>query len=367
MSKPTYRAVVIGATGKGGYGHRQHLAFQNIEQIKLVALADEDEAGRKVALAESGAARGYADYREMLRKEQPDIVSVCPRWLDQRLPMVLDSIQAGCHVYCEKPFAMTLEHGDQMVAAAEQAGVKIAVAHFHGAYLPGINALKDLIQNGRIGTLLQMNAHGKHDHRGGGEDMMDLGVHLFNLMNFFAGDVAWMSANVTAHGRAITANDVHEGTEPLGPLAGDRIDRYFAFKSSVPGFFNSRRNSVGVNDRYGVDFIGSEGMVSLRGGTTQNNLMIYPFPLWAPFNAQQTWQPLQLDYKINNQDEFLVAHKIAVLDLIRAIEHGTEPICSGKDGTKALEMVLAAYESQISGQRVDFPMVNRQHPLNFLQ
>ena len=56
------------------------------------------------------------------------------------------------------------------------------------------------------------------------------------------------------------------------------------------------------------------------------------------------------------------------LDIIvlGAIEHGTEPRCGGKDGTKAIEMVLAAYQSQISGKRVDFSMVNWQHPLNFL-
>ncbi len=195
----------------------------------MVAVADPDPDGRARAQAEAEALRGYPEYREMLAREELDLVSVGPRWLDQRLAMVLACIDAGCHVYCEKPFAISLEDGDRMVAAARAAGVKIAVGHFHGAYLPGADRLKALIDAGRIGGLQELHAHGKHDHRGGGEDMMDLGIHLFNLMQYLAGDALWVSARVTVEGRDIEPADVHEATEPLGPVSGDRLDSYHAF------------------------------------------------------------------------------------------------------------------------------------------
>ena len=184
-------------------------------------------------------------------------------------------------MYCEKPFAISLEDGDRMVAAADAAGVRIAVGHFHGAYLPGVDRLKRLLDAGRIGRLLELHAHGKHDHRGGGEDMMDLGIHLFNLMQYLAGEVAWISAHVTVGGRDIAPRDVHEATEPLGPVAGDHIHSYFAFHDGAIGVFDSRRDSVGVNERYGMEIVGSEGIVSLRGGSTTERLMIYPYPLWG--------------------------------------------------------------------------------------
>ena len=183
-------------------------------------------------------------------------------------------------------------------------------------------------------------------------------------MTYLAGEVAWMSANVTVAGRELAAKDIHEATEPLGPVAGDRIDSYFAFTSGVAGFFDSRRDSVGVNERYGMEIVGSEGTVSLRGGSTGQGLMIYPYPLWAPARGEQGWRPLTLDdAPPGDANALALAHRIAVLDLIEAIETGREPICSGRDGVVALEMALAAYDSQITGARVPFPVPHRTHPL----
>ncbi len=359
MAERHYRVGAIGHTGAGGFGHGLHRAFCGVAGVEMVAVADPDPEGRARAQAEAEARRRYADYREMLAREELDLVSVGPRWLDQRLEMVLACIDAGCHVYCEKPLAISLEEGDRMVAAAAAAGVKIAVGHFHGAYLPGVDRLKALIAGGRIGRLQELHAHGKHDHRGGGEDMMDLGIHLFNLMQYLAGDPIWVSAQVTVDGRSITPGDVHEATEPLGPVAGDRIDSYYSFAGGVAGFFDSRRNSVGVNERYGMEMVCSEAIISLRGGSTTAGLMIYPYPLWAPARREQSWEPLDLGPASRHD-----GHYLAVTDLIDAIEHDREPVCCGRDGVTALEMVLAPYASQITGARVTLPMADRRHPLD---
>ena len=258
MPDKIYRASAIGRTGGGGYGHGLHLAYQGLENVQFIAVADEADVGREKASVETSARRAYADYHQMLAAEDLDIVSVCPRWLDQRLEMVLACVDAGCHVHCEKPFAISLADGDAMVNAAERAGLKIAVGHFQGVYMPGMQLLKRLVDEGRIGQIQAIYSHGKQDHRGGGEDMMDLGTHLFNLMLYFAGDVAWMFAHVTHEGRDITPEDAHEGTEPLGLLAGDCINSYYAFKSGVSGFFDSRKDQVGVNRRYGMEIVGSK-------------------------------------------------------------------------------------------------------------
>src|SRR4051794_7895950 len=202
----TYRAGAIGRTGGGNYGHGLHLAFKGIENVEFVAVADADEAGRRKAVAETGAAREYGDYRQMLERERLDLVSVCPRWVDCHVEMVLACLEAGCHVYCEKPMTASLEEGDRIVAAAKRARRKVAVAH-QGVYLPGAHTVRRLLQEGRVGAVQAIYAHGKQDHRGGGEDMITLGTHLFNLMRFFAGDVAWMSAHVTTEGREVTRAD----------------------------------------------------------------------------------------------------------------------------------------------------------------
>jgi hypothetical protein len=98
-------------------------------------------------------------------------------------------------------------------------------------------------------------------------------------------------------------------------------------------------------------------MISLRGGTA-SDVAIYPYPVWSPHDTSQKWEPLKLD------DTTLgMGNQLAVIDLINAIENDRKPISSGQDAVSALEMILGAYESQITGGRVTFPMKNRKHPL----
>ena len=244
-----------------------------------------------------------------------------------------------------------------MVEAMDGAGLKLAVAH-QGVYLPRIQAVKRMLEAGRIGTVQAIHAHGKQDRRGGGEDMIVLGTHLFNMMRYFVGDVDWMFAHVTAEGQEIRASNVREGGEPIGPIAGDCVNSYFAFKSGVAGFFDSRKDQAGSSSRYGMEILGSEGMISLRGGAG-NDLMLYPYPLWAPANTSQRWEPLELE-----DTPLLTGNQLAIVDLIDAAENDRDPISSGRDAVAALEMILGAYEAQITGARVPFPMEDRTHPLH---
>ena len=96
--------------------------------------------------------RAYADWREMLAAEQPEVVTVGPRWTDCHLEMVLACLEVGAHVYCEKPMTWSLAEGDQIVAKAEATGLKVAVAH-QGAYLPLIRHVKEVLAQGRIGAV----------------------------------------------------------------------------------------------------------------------------------------------------------------------------------------------------------------------
>jgi len=359
MSTQTkYRAAAIGRTGRGDYGHGLHTAYSELEQVQLVAVADEDEEGRAKAQEETRALRSYADYEEMLREEQPDIVSVCPRWTDCHLEMVLACLDAGAHVYCEKPMTWNLADGDRLVARADEVGRKIAVAH-QGVYLPRVQAVRRSLDGGRIGQVQAIHAHGKQDRRGGGEDMIVLGTHLFNMMRYFAGEVGWMSAHVTAEGRELTPADVRESSEPVGPVAGDCVNSYFAFVDGVAGFFDSRRDQAGSSQRYGMEIIGSQGIISLRGGSG-SDLAIYPHPVYLPASREQGWEPLD-----EVPDEPLqTGNQLAIVDLIAAVEEDREPLSSGRDALAALEMILGAYESQITGGRVQMPMASRQHPLS---
>ena len=357
MSDKMYRAAAIGRTGRGNWGHGLHLGLKNHPRIEVVAVADEDAEERQAKQAELAAPRAYADWREMLAAEQPEVVTVGPRWTDCHLEMVLACLEVGAHVYCEKPMTWSLAEGDQIVAKAEATGLKVAVAH-QGAYLPLIRHVKEVLAQGRIGAVLAIRTHGKQDRRGGGEDMIVLGTHSFNMMRLFAGDVAWMTAHVTHEGRALTVEDVREATEPVGPVAGDCINSYFAFKNGVSGSFDSRKYAEGGGQRMGMEIEGSEGVIALRGGGS-GPAMLYPHPVFDAADANQQWIPLD-----EVADESLsTGNDLAVADLIDAAETDREPLSSARDAVAALEMILGAYEAEITGGRVAFPMQRREHPL----
>ena len=356
-SEKIYRAAAIGRTGGGGYGHGLHRGFQGLENVEFAAVADVDEEGRRQVQEETGAPQAYADYQEMLRQEQPDLVTVGPRWTDCHLEMVTACLEAGAHVYCEKPMTWNLEEGDQIVERAAALGKKVAVAH-QAVYLSSIQKVKELLEEDRIGQVQAIHAHGKQDRRGGGEDMIVLGTHLFNLMRFFAGEVAWMSSHVRVEGRELEVGDIRHPGEPVGPVAGDCINSYFAFVSGVVGSFDSRRYEEGGGARYGMEIVGSEGILSLRGGAG-GDLRIYPHPIFLPANIEQQWQPLE---EVIEQ-QLPSGNQRAIVDLIAAIEEDRKPISSDRDAVAALEMILGAYESQITGARVSMPMSQRRHPL----
>src|SRR5438105_1814854 len=222
----TYRVAVIGRTGKGNYGHGLDIVWKAVDNVEIVAVADENEKGRAAAAQRLQAKHAYADYRAMLAKERPQIVSVADRYLDAHRDMVLACAEAGASVFLEKPMCRTLAEADEMVTACERHHVKLAIAH-QTRYSPRLQRVREMIADGRLGDILELRARGKEDGRGGGQDLMVLGTHLMDLMRFLAGDARWCFGRVGTAGKErvapVTRADVRPGGEEMGPVAGNHI------------------------------------------------------------------------------------------------------------------------------------------------
>lgn len=364
----TYRVAIIGSTGRGDYGHGIDTVWKEVPQTRVVAVADADEQGRAAAQARTGAPAAYPDYRQMIDRERPQIVAVCPRWIDQHHAMVMACVERGIHVYMEKPFCRTLEEADQIVRQCEMTHAKLAIAH-QTRYCPILPVVQRLLADGALGTLLELRARGKEDQRGGAEDFWVLGSHMLNLMHAFAGAPATCFATISQNGRPVTRSDVVSGPEGLGPLAGDNVHAVYQFARGVHGSFSSRRGQGGSPSRFAVQILGSKGIVEYTSGYLPA-VYFLPDPGWSPGRSGAKW--LRVTSAGVDKPEPITAggnaqgNVVAVNDLIAAIEENRQPLCGVYEARMTIEMIMAAFESHRLQKPVPIPLENRQHPLSML-
>jgi len=351
------KAAVIGHTGRGDYGHGLEMIFANRSGVELVAVADPDEAGRKRVADRIGAPRHYASYAELLEKEKPALVSVAMRHADLHHPVILAALQAGAHIYCEKPFTTTPAEADELLAEARRRQLKIAVAHTM-RLMPVVTRLRQAVREGLIGDLLEMRAYGKQDVRAGGEDMMVLGSHLFDLMRLFAGDPLWCAATVQWKGRDITPADKRLVKDNVGPVAGDRILAQFGFGQGISATFTSVAGLRETIGHWGIELFGSRGAVRINCDISPN-VFLRQTTGWSAQGKTDTWTP----FDVNLVKTPPVHNANPVTDWLEAIRQNREPECSGQNAAWAVEMVMAVYQAALSGRRVAFPLADRSHPL----
>lgn len=359
-----WRLGIIGHTGEGDYGHGLDVAFKDIPSVEVVAVADPDAAGRGKALERSGATRQYADYRELLEKEKPQLVCLASRWTHERHAAAMAALRVGAHLFTEKPFTTTLAEADEILALAERTGAKIAVAH-QMRLAPSVQALQKAIAEGLLGDLLEINAWGKQDSRAGGEDMIVLGSHLFDLMRLFAGDADWCTARVLQGGRDITRADAHRVKEQIGPVAGDEVSAQFAFARGVTGSFTTRARLQQQIGHWGLELVGSKTSVRLLADVYPAIQVLRPGK-WDSAGRMDQWQPLESDpgAKLSADERgFGPANRRVVEDWLDAIKNNREPVSSGRNAMKSIEMIMAVYQAALSGGRVPLPLKSRQHPL----
>ena len=364
-----YRIGVIGHTDRGNYGHGLDRVWQEIPSTEIVGVADANDQGLAAALKRLNASQGYSDYRKMLDDVKPDIVSICPRWLDQHRDMVLAAAERGIHVYMEKPMGRSLAEADEMVAACEKTNVKLAIA-FQTRYSPTLPVIRDMIEDGKIGTVLELRARGKEDRRGGGEDLWVLGSHLMNLMHYFAGEPNWCVAKVLEGGHPVVSDHVKPGPEGIGALAGDTINAMYGMDHGVTGYFASHRNTTaGRPSRFGLQIFGSRGVIEVVTGYVPKAQYL-PDASWSPGRSGKKWvpittagidQPEPLAGQTNQDGNVAACH-----DLINAIEEDRQPEASIYEARQSVEMIAAVFESHRVDGPVSLPLTTRENPLTLL-
>ena len=183
--------IRVGIIGGGGIARGAHIpGYQKLSDVQIVAVADVAPGKAEETAGLYGIPAAYADYNEMLDKEGLDAVSVCTPNAYHKAPTIA-ALQAGCHVLCEKPIAMNLQEGRDMVEAAYKAGKTLQIG-VNQRFSPEAQVLKRFVDAGELGDIYYGEATylrrrgiptwGVFTHKElqGGGALIDIGVHALD-------------------------------------------------------------------------------------------------------------------------------------------------------------------------------------------
>jgi len=276
------RFGLIGCGTVACYGHIPAL-LSIPDLVELVAVADVNEERLAELREKYGIDSTYADYRELLGREDIDAVGVAIP-LDQHYPVVMDAASAGKHVFCEKPIAETVEKGEEMVEAMAAAG-KLFAINFESRHSDPHPEMKKLLDEGAIGDLRVLRFVGNwQGGRWAGEDryrmlitiglgpIVDCGIHYFDLARWYAGSEF---AEISARGIHI-----EDYPNPDHVMATCRMSNG-ALVLIETGWAYTHTTPVHESVAH-IDLIGTDGIIGytcwqtgIEGAETRNELNVY--------------------------------------------------------------------------------------------
>lgn len=330
----------IGVIGLGRMGqvYAQHVAGQ-LHEAKLVAVADPREDALQSFSETIGDAALYRTYQDLLAHPALHAVIVTTPTSTHR-EVVVAAAQAGKHIFCEKPTALTLEATDEMLAAVANAGVILQVGfmrRFDGAYRKAY----EQIMAGIIGEPTLIKCVGRDAGRTSlefanpavsGGLIVDMGIHDFDIARWLMGDEV---ARVYAEASSLVYPELAQVGDVDSALVNLRFQR--------GGLGNVEVSRTGV---YGYDIqcevVGSKG--AMRIGYLQHT----PVTILTREGAQHDIVP-------HFPQRFGAAYTRQIEHFVDCVRTGREPLVTAADARAALQISLAATRSQHEGRvvRVD--------------
>lgn len=293
----------------------------------------------------------YADYKEMIKAEKPELVSIATE-SGIHAEIALYCIKNKINVIIEKPMAMSMEDADKIIEAAKANNVKVSACH-QNRFNVAIQELRKAIEAGRFGKLSHGSIHVRwnRDHgyydqaswRGtwaqDGGALMNQCIHGIDLLR-------WMMGDEIEEVYGATRQQFHGYLE-----AEDVGMAVVKFKNGAIGTIEGTTNVYPKNLEETLYVFGENGTVKI-GGTSTNNIDVWDF-------ADETADDLKKkDLKEATSNVYGNGHTSLFADVIDAIEKDRQPYVDAVAGRNALEVVLSIYKSQKEGKPVKLPLRN---------
>jgi len=340
MGNRRVRVCVIGA-GRTGRVHATNLS-KRISLAELVGVVDQVVDAAKALASDLGVGY-YASLSEALKKADFDAVFITTPTFTH-CELAVEAAEAGKHIFCEKPMALTLEEADRMISAARKNDVKLQIG-FMRRFDPEFRKAKELIDQGVIGRPVLIKSVGRGpglpprwalDPKTGLGMVAEVNSHDFDSLRWLMDDEF----------REIYA-------EAAALLRPDVAKEFPGFHDVIAVIARFRKGGIGVIDGgcpvgYGydarVEVLGTEGLLSI-GEVQGTSILICHKEKKITTEPFQSWR-----------DRFREAYITEAESFLKAVLEDREPEVTGEDGRKALEAALAAIRSIDEHKPIELPL-----------
>lgn len=331
-------ALNVGVVGVGSMGRNHVRIYAELDNVNLVAVADVDrEAAERVA--RTYHVNAYTDYQEMFAREDLDLISVAaPTGFHRQVAM--HAMNAGVNVLVEKPLAATVEEGEQMIALAQEKGVKLTVGHIE-RFNPAILELKKRLDDEPLGRIFQINVRRMGPFPPRVEDVgvvIDLATHDLNIMEY-------LTNSQIKSLFAETERRIHARYEDL-------VSGVMRFRNGVIGVLDI--NWLTPTKIRELAIVGERGMFLVN--YLSQDLYFYENNL-----ASGNWERLvaiggvREGQVVKYQVKRVEPLKAELQSFVEAVENNTPPVISGAEGLRAVFLAHKLIESGREHRLIELP------------
>ena len=294
----------------------------------------------------------YTDYKEMLEIEKPELVAIATE-SGKHASIALDCIEKGCNVIIEKPIALSLKDADEIIAKANEKGVKVCANH-QNRFNKSIHKIREAVERGRFGKMFYGTAHirwnrdyeyysrakwrGTWEQDGGA--LMNQCIHNIDLLRWMMGDevIAVMGMTDRLHHPYIECEDMGLAV--------------IQFANGSYGIVEGTTDIFPKNFEETLYLFGEKGTVK-AGGQSVNRIEEWRFSDYIDDPDE-----VIKEFAENPPNVYGYGHTSLYADMIDAIQNDRAPYVDGAAGRRALELVLAIYKSAATGETVRLPLTD---------
>jgi len=332
-----------------GVGSAHAKAYSECPDARLAAVVDADPKRLEKWSEKVPKEHCYTDYREMLKAEKPDLVSVAlPNFL--HAPVTIAALKAGAHVLCEKPMAMNVRQAEAMLAAARKARRKLGL-NLSFRFTPQARALRELVEDGALGEVYHAYTcwtrrdgfpgfggwFGQKERSGGGP-LIDLGVHRLDLAMWLMGGPRPVTVSGQAHYR-------------IGLPRAKAQGKLFDVEDFAAGFV---RFDTGASLVFEASWGGHQAdpeemctqVLGTQGGLIHRNEG-GGYNFVAEYHSERRGHKLAARVSPSR-----AVQSNPYAEMVRAVLEDRRPLADGEDGLRVQRVLDGLYKSAASGREV---------------